>query len=173
MLAHVREVAMTEQPRPRLIGVIGTGEGSPTTDALAHEVGRRLAEAGCSIVTGGLAGVMAAAARGHRDGRTADDRCVAVGVVPGPDATAANVHVDVVIATGAGEARNCVIVNSASTLIAIGGGFGTLSEIALALRQDKCVIALESWSGIDEGVVPAVSAEEAVDLALAHERQLP
>ena len=109
--------------------------------AAAHAVGREIARAGAVVVCGGLGGVMAAACRGaKKDGGTT------IGILPGGDRSAANEWVDVAIATGLGEARNALIVRAADALIAVGGGFGTLSEIALALTAGKPVVGLGTWS---------------------------
>jgi hypothetical protein len=112
------------------------------------------------VVCGGLGGVMEAACRGAREaGGTS------VGILPGLDRGAANPHVDVVLATGLGEARNALVVRAADALIAIGGAYGTLSEIALALKGGKRVIGLGTWE--IEGVEPAEGPEAAVEAALA------
>jgi uncharacterized protein (TIGR00725 family) len=149
-----------------VIAVVGTGEPDPPVEALAQEVGRLLAEAGCTIVCGGLGGVMQAACRGAKSasGRT-------IGILPGPSRSDANPYVDVAIATGMGEARNVVIVRTADAAVAVGGGFGTLSEIALMLRAGKRVVGLDTWhvsrGGRDAGILRASTAEEAVRLVLA------
>jgi uncharacterized protein (TIGR00725 family) len=145
----------------RLIGVIGAGECDARVAALAHEVGRRLAEAGCTLVGGGLGGVTEAAARGAREAGG-----LVVGILPGPDPSAANPHVEIAIATGMGEVRNAVIVNSAHAFVAIARGYGTLSEIAFALRQGKRVVGLESWE-VDDKILRAETPDEAVRLVLA------
>src|SRR3954453_18071791 len=141
------------------VAVVGPGEATPEQIATAEEVGRLLAERGAVLVCGGLGGVMEAACRGAKEGggRT-------VGILPGGDRAAANPHVGVVIATGLGEARNALVVRAADALIAVGGAYGTLSEIALALKAGKPVLGVRSWE--IEGVVPAESAEEAVEEAL-------
>jgi hypothetical protein len=145
----------------RVIAVIGAGECDAAVAALAHEVGRRLAAAGCVVLTGGLGGVMEAASRGAREAGG-----LVVGVLPSPDPRAANPFVEIAIATGLGEVRNAVIVNSAEAFVAVSGGYGTLSEIAFALRLGKRVVSLGSWE-IDPKVVRAASPEEAVRLVLA------
>jgi uncharacterized protein (TIGR00725 family) len=119
-----------------------------------------LAQRGAVVVTGGLGGVMEAASRGARQaGGTT------VGILPGSARTTANAWVEVAIPTGLGEARNALVVRAADALIAIGGEYGTLSEIAFGLKAGKPVIGLGSWA-ID-GVQPATDAPAAVDLALA------
>jgi uncharacterized protein (TIGR00725 family) len=136
--------------------VVGSGEGdSPAAEA----VGRELAARGAVVVCGGLGGVMKAACRGAREGggRT-------VGILPGTDRAAANEFVDVAIPTGLGEARNALVVRAADALIALGGGYGTLSEIALALKAGKRVVALDSWE-ID-GVIAVADPAQAVAAVL-------
>ena len=110
-------------------------------------------------MTGGLGGVMEAACRGARDaGGTT------IGILPGADRSAANAYVDVAIPTGLGEARNALVVRAADALIAVGGAYGTLSEIALALKAGKRVVGLGTWE-ID-GVEAAASPEAAVETVL-------
>jgi uncharacterized protein (TIGR00725 family) len=126
---------------------------------MAEEVGRLLARRGAVVVCGGLGGVMEAACRGARgEGGTA------VGILPGLDRDAANPHVSVAVATGLGEARNALVVRAADALIAVGGAYGTLSEIALALKAGKPVIGLGTWE-ID-GVKRADGPRAAVETAL-------
>ncbi len=134
--------------------------------ALAEAVGRGLAEAGATLICGGMGGVMAAACRGAKSAGG-----LTIGVLPGYSATDANPHVDVPIVTGMGEARNVVIVRTAMVVIAVGGEFGTLSEIAFALKLGRPVIGLGTWELAKEGraaeaIVKARTAEEAVRLAL-------
>jgi uncharacterized protein (TIGR00725 family) len=110
------------------------------------------------LVCGGLGGAMEAACRGAKaaGGTT-------VGILPGSDRAAANPFVDVAVPTGLGQGRNLVVVHAADAVVAVGGGYGTLSEIALALRHGKPVVGLGSWE--IEGVLVAASAEEAVAAA--------
>jgi uncharacterized protein (TIGR00725 family) len=152
------------------IAVVGGSEASEPVAATAAAVGAALASAGAVIVCGGLGGVMEAACRGAKavGGLT-------VGILPGRDASAANPWVDVVIATGLGEARNALVVGSAAAVIAVDGEYGTLSEIALALRGGIPVIGLGTWSltrpdGEDDlGIVvledPRAAAARAMSLA--------
>jgi uncharacterized protein (TIGR00725 family) len=122
-------------------------------------VGRLLARRGAVVVCGGLGGVMEAACRGaSREGGTT------VGVLPGLDRGAANPFVSVAVPTGLGEARNALVVRAADALIAVGGAYGTLSEIALALKAGKPVIGLGTWE-ID-GVERVEGPEAAVNTAL-------
>jgi uncharacterized protein (TIGR00725 family) len=141
------------------VAVVGPGRPSEEEAAIAEEVGRALGEAGAVLVCGGLGGVMEAACRGAKesDGTT-------VGILPGLDRSDANPHVDIAVTTGLGEARNALVVRAADALIAIGGGYGTLSEIALALKAGKRVVGLGTWDV--EGVEPAGSPEAAVATVL-------
>jgi uncharacterized protein (TIGR00725 family) len=151
------------------VAVIGPGDAPEGSDEwiAAETVGGLLAEAGAVVVTGGLQGVMAAASRGASDaGGTT------VGLLPGVDRAAANRWVTVAVPTGLGEGRNLLIVRAADAVVAIGGGYGTLSEIALALRAGITVVGLATWElhrdgAPDGGIVPAAGAGEAAILALA------
>jgi uncharacterized protein (TIGR00725 family) len=122
-------------------------------------VGRLLGERRAVVVCGGLGGVMEAACRGaKRAGGTT------IGILPGADRGAANRFVDVAIPTGLGEARNPLVVRAADAVIAVGGGYGTLSEIAFALKAGKRVVGIDSWDV--EGVERAGSPEAAVETVL-------
>lgn len=119
-------------------------------------MGRELGSRGVVVVTGGLGGVMEAACRGARQvGGTT------IGILPGTDRAAANPYVDVAIPTGLGEARNALVVRAADALIAIGGAYGTLSEIAFALKAGKRVVGLGTWAidGVEAVDSPAAAAE--------------
>ena len=150
------------------IAIIGGSEATAPVIATAEEVGAALASAGAIIVCGGLGGVMASACRGAKSvgGLT-------VGILPGRDPSAANPWVDVVIATGLGEARNSLVVGSAAVVIAVDGEYGTLSEIALALRSGTPVIGVGTWSltrpdgEVDTGIVPIEDPCEAAAVALS------
>jgi uncharacterized protein (TIGR00725 family) len=127
-------------PRPLQLAVIGAADCDEDSFDAALEVGRLLAEAGCTVLTGGLSGVMEAASRGASDaGGTV------VGILPGADASAANDWVQTVIATGCGDARNAMLINSADGVIAIGGSWGTLSELAFALKRELPIIGIGSF----------------------------
>ena len=139
--------------------MVGPGEASPAQLAVAEEVGGLLAAGGAVLVCGGLGGVMEAACRGAKS-----KRGVTVGLLPGLDRSAANGWVDVAVATGLGELRNGLIVRACDALIAIGGGEGTLSEIALALRYGRPVIGIGTFEV--GAVMQVASAQEAVALAL-------
>jgi uncharacterized protein (TIGR00725 family) len=123
-------------------------------------VGRLLAERGATVVCGGLGGTMEAACRGARAGGG-----MTIGILPGLDRSAANPFVSVAVPTGLGEARNALVVRAADAVIALGGGYGTLSEIALALKAGKRVVGVRTWE--IEGVLAVEDAEAAVAAALA------
>jgi uncharacterized protein (TIGR00725 family) len=144
------------------VAVCGPGADSASAEleADAEAVGRGLGAAGATVVCGGLGGVMAAACRGARAGGG-----ITLGLLPGSDRAEANRWVDVAVPTALGEARNVLIVRAADAVVAVGGSFGTLSEIAFALKTGVPVVGLRSW-GI-EGVREADSADEAVALALS------
>lgn len=154
----------------RQVAVIGSARCEPDSEValLGEEVGRRLAEAGVTLVCGGLTGVMEAACRG-----AAEADGVAIGIVPGNEVGEANPYCTHVVATGIGHARNLSVVSSGDAVIAIGGEWGTLSEIGFARAIDRPVIALRSWtlSGRERmegapGVLVAESPREAVEQAL-------
>ena len=140
--------------------VVGAGQPSESEAEAAEEVGRRLAEAGAVVITGGGGGVMAAASRG-----AARAGGLVIGILPGADRAAANRWVAVALTTGLGELRNGLIVRAADVVVAVGGAYGTLSEVALALATGTPVIGLDSWS-ID-GLHAAATPAEAVTQALA------
>lgn len=144
-----------------MIAVIGAGECDAATSDAAHEVGRLLAEAGCAVLTGGLGGVMEAASRG-----AAEAGGTVLGVLPGADPGGANAWVAIPIASGMGDARNAIIANSAEAFVAVGGSYGTLSEIAFALKRGKRVVAIGSWD-VDPIVEQFETAAEAVRRVLA------
>jgi uncharacterized protein (TIGR00725 family) len=158
-------------PRARQVAVIGAGRAEPGSEAweLAAEVGRLLALAGVTVVCGGGGGVMEAVSRG-----AAAAGGVVIGVIPGSDPGGANEFCTQVVATGIGHARNLAVVGSGEVAIAIGGEWGTLSEIGHARSIGRTVVALRSWSvsGRDAmagapGIVPVETADEAVAAALA------
>jgi uncharacterized protein (TIGR00725 family) len=156
--------------RATQVSVIGAGrcEQDSQLPRLAEEVGRRLAEAGATVVCGGLGGVMEAAARG-----AAQAGGEVIGILPGVSIDEANRHCTRVVAAATGYARNLAVVASGDAVIAVGGEWGTLSEIGHARRFDKTVVALRSWglTGRDQmdgapGVITVETAEEAVRVAL-------
>jgi uncharacterized protein (TIGR00725 family) len=141
------------------VAVVGPGEATVEEGHAAEAVGRGLAEAGAILVCGGLGGVMAAACQG-----AASVAGVTVGLLPGSDRAQANEWVQIALPTGLGELRNGLVVRTADAVIAVGGAYGTLSEIALALRIGVPVIGLNTWDV--EGVERVDSAARAVTLAL-------
>lgn len=145
------------------IAVCGPGD-DPGAGVLAaaEEVGALLAEAGAVVVTGGLGGVMEAACRGARSRNG-----VTVGLLPGADRDQANGWVKIALPTGLGELRNGLIVHCADALVAVGGGYGTLSEVALALRTGTPVVGLGTWEmvGVAEAGSPAAAAAAALAAA--------
>ena len=150
-----------------IIAVIGDSSCSPEEAKLAESVGELLAERGVIIVCGGLGGVMEAACRGAKakGGPT-------VGILPGQDSSTANPWIDIPVVTGIGEARNVAVVKSAQAVIAIGGNYGTLSEIAYALKSNIPVIGLNTWSlsrngREDDSIIRVQSPTEAVDEAIS------
>jgi len=143
----------------RYVAVCGASDPEPGQRELAREVGRRLAEASAVVLCGGLGGVMEAASQGASGaGGTV------VGILPGGDRAEGNPHLGLAIATGLGEARNAVLTSAADSVIAIGGGWGTLSEIGLARKKGRPVVGLDTWEV--KGIRVAGSPEEAVRLAL-------
>lgn len=150
----------------RFVAVVGDGLCGPETAEVARQVGRLLAERGGAVVCGGLGGVMAAACRGAKEAGG-----LTVGILPGDDARQANPYVDVPVVTGMGEARNVLVVKTAEAVIAVEGRYGTLSEIALALKLGKPVVGLNTWElarggQVDPGIQPAATPLEAVERAL-------
>lgn len=148
--------------QPGYVGVVGPGDGATAEQVrLAEEVGRLLARAGLVVVTGGLGGVMAGAARGSaREGGTS------LGLLPGPDRAEANPHSSLTVPTGLGELRNGLLVRASDALIAVGPSWGTLSEVALAVRTGVPVVLLGWDRTLVEGL-PAPSHGAAPVLANA------
>ncbi len=139
----------------RIIGVIGAGKPDALLARMAEEVGRLIAALEAVLVCGGLGGVMEAAARGVKaaGGTT-------IGILPQATKEMANQYIDVAVATGFGEGRNIIIIRTADALIAIGGEYGTLSELAFALKMGKPVIGINTWD--IEGIIKADTPEAAV-----------
>jgi len=157
--------------RFRQVSVIGSGSAEPGSEAwtLAEEVGRRLAEAGITVVSGGLAGVMEAVSKG-----AAGAGGEVIGIAPGVSVAEANPYCTHAVASAIGYARNLAVVASGEVVVAVGGEWGTLSEIGHARTFGKTVVALRSWglTGRERmegapGVVPVETAAEAVAAALA------
>jgi uncharacterized protein (TIGR00725 family) len=139
------------------VAVVGPSQPDQRVASLAYQVGKQLGQAGCQVYCGGLGGVMEAASRG-----AAEAGAQTVGILPGPSTADANPYIQVPVATGMGEARNLVLVRSVDAVIAVGQGYGTLSEIAFALRLGTPVVLLESWNDLAGDAIVAHSAEEAV-----------
>jgi uncharacterized protein (TIGR00725 family) len=143
----------------RYVAVCGASDPAPGQRELAREVGRRLAEAEAVVLCGGLGGVMEAVSQG-----AAEAGGTVVGILPGSDRSAGNQYLSLGIATGLGEARNAVLASAADGVIAIGGGWGTLSEIGLAMKKGRPVVGLDTWEL--HGLRVVESPEEAVRIAL-------
>jgi uncharacterized protein (TIGR00725 family) len=149
------------------ISVIGAAEGDQEILGDAEEVGRRIAEAGAVLVCGGRTGVMEAASRG-----AAQAGGTVLGILPTLSPADANPYVTHAVATGIGQARNLAVVASGQAVIAVGGEWGTLSEIAHARKLGRPVVAIQSWilrnqAGTDLGIVEAETPEHAVTTALS------
>ncbi len=150
----------------KFIAVIGGGQCSAKEAELAEAVGRELAKRGAILVCGGLGGVMEAACKG-----ASAEGGVTIGILPGDNSQAANPYIQIPIVTGLGYARNIAVVKSAQAVIAIGGSYGTLSEISHALQSGIPVIGLNTWSlsrngQPDNSIIPAQDSTEAVNKAL-------
>ena len=150
----------------RFISVIGASKCSAKEARLAEDVGRELAKRGAVVICGGLTGVMEAACRGARA-----EGGLTIGILPGNNRKDANQYVTIPIITGIGYARNSIVAKSGQAVIAIGGKYGTLSEIAYALQDKIPVIGLGTWKlatgkSKDESIVIAKDASDAVDKAL-------
>lgn len=148
------------------IGILGPNKTTEEQNRLGREVGRRVAETGAVLLCGGLGGMMRAAAEGAQAAGGAT-----VGILPGNDKSAANEFIDTAIASDLGAYRNALLVRSCDAVIAIHGAYGTLSEIAFALRLGVPVVGLHTWEVCrngepDPGIHVAHTAEEAVALAL-------
>ena len=150
-----------------IIAVIGDSSCSAEQAKLAETVGQLLAERGTTVICGGLGGVMEAVCRGAKS-----KGGLTVGILPGHDASGANPWVDIPVVTGLGEARNAIVAKSAEAVIAVGGGYGTLTEIAYALKSGIPVIGLNTWSlsrngREDDSIIRVRSAVEAVEKAIS------
>jgi uncharacterized protein (TIGR00725 family) len=152
--------------KQKFIAVIGASQASASDIQAAVLVGQQIARAGAVLVCGGMGGVMEAACKG-----AAQENGLTIGILPGDNRLAANGYVAIPIATGVGYARNMAVVKSAQAVIAIGGSYGTLTEIGFALQSGLPVIGLETWSisrkGKEKSPILAVNTPaEAVNLAL-------
>ena len=151
-----------------VVGVIGASRASSELEEAAEQVGAEVARGGAALVCGGLTGVMEAACRGARS-----EGGMTIGIIPSDSREDANPHVQVPIVTGMGMSRNIIVVKTADVLVAVGGEYGTLSEIAYALNNGKKVFSVRSWElekarpGGVSGLVHVEDPREAVRLALA------
>ena len=150
-----------------IIAVVGPASCTENQAEMAEAVGTMIAERGAIVVCGGRGGVMEAACRG-----AASAGGTTVGILPGSEVREGNPYLTVALPTGLGEARNVLVAKAGQAMIAIGGSYGTLSEIALALKAGRKVIGFETWSATDHtgrkfGLLTAKSALEAVTMALA------
>lgn len=145
-----------EHRMKKIVAVIGTSLANSEEWKTAEEVGRQIGKKGWVLVNGGLSGVMEASAKG-----AVESGGIVVGILPTPSADSANPFVTIPIATNMGHARNAIIAHTADVLIAIGGGEGTLSEIAIARKLGKAVFGIKSWDVA--GVTKVKDADEAID----------
>ena len=143
------------------IGVIGNSNPSKEEYKMAEEVGKLIAVNKGIVICGGLGGVMEAVAIGakSKNGKT-------IGILPGKNKDSCNDYIDIPIATGFGEARNIIIVNSSDSIIAIGGSFGTLSEISFALKKDIPLIGLNTWN-VSDKIIKCEKPKDAVEIAFS------
>lgn len=148
---------MKNDSSQHLIAVIGPAECEPFVATMAYEVGRGIAGMGAALLCGGRTGVMEAACRGAQESGG-----VTIGLLPGADRSEGNGHLSIALPTNLGHARNALIAQGADVVIAIGGGYGTLSEIAFALKLGKRVVGLATWE------IPGVHAVARPKDALEH-----
>ena len=154
-----REFTIAAMPR-RYVAVCGASEASESQLAAAREVGKLLAQAGAVVINGGLAGVAGAASEG-----AAKAGGTVVGLLPDAHRAGANENLTIALPTGMGQGRNVLIVTAAQAVIAIGGGWGTLSEIAIAKRLGRPVVTLDSWpiTGLESVATPAEAVQKALE----------
>ncbi|MEW6214053.1 MAG: TIGR00725 family protein [Nitrospirota bacterium] len=145
--------------RQKIIAVIGAGSADESILKIAEEAGRLIARKNAILICGGLCGVMEAAARGAKS-----EGGITVGILPQNHKHEANPYIDIPVATGFGEGRNVVIARTADAMIAVGGEYGTLSEIAFGLKMGKPVIGINTWDV--KGIIKADNAEDAVNKAI-------
>jgi len=141
----------------KFVGVIGASECDAALAQRAYEIGHGIARLGAILVCGGLGGVMAAVCQGAKQ-----EGGLTVGILPGTQRGEANRFIDIEIVTGLLEARNLIIIRTADTVVAIGGSYGTLSEIGFALRMNKTVVGFETWD--IPGVVKVSMVQETLEL---------
>jgi len=157
--------------RRRIISIIGGADCTEQEDKIAEEVGYLLGKADVVVVCGGRGGVMEAVCRGaHKTGG------LTIGILPSHDPNSGNPYIDIALPTGLGHNRNALVAQAGDVVIAIGGGYGTLSEIGIALKSGRRVIGIGTWKVFDKfgktiKILQAATANEAVDFALRD--QLP
>lgn len=144
------------------IGVIGAGDCSTETYNMAVELGYLISQSGWILICGGLGGVMKGAAKGCYKGGG-----LSVGILPGEEKDAANPFITLPIPTGMGEGRNLLIVRASDVVVSIAGGYGTLSEIGLALKMGKLMVGLKTWPNID-GIDYVETPQQAIDMIARH-----
>ena len=152
--------------RRKIVAVIGGFPCSPAEARLAEEVGRQLARKGAILICGGEGGVMEAACKGAQA-----EGGITIGILPGDNHRTANPYITIPIVTGIGPARNIIVVRSSQAVIAIGGGYGTLSEISFALKFNNPVVGLNTWdfsrrNEPDNSIIQVDDPVAAVDLAI-------
>lgn len=140
----------------KIIAVIGAGRADDDLLKIAEGVGRLIAEKKAILVCGGLGGVMEAAAKGAKEAGG-----ITIGILPGERTDQANPYIDIPVATGFGEGRNVIITKTADAIVAIGGEYGTLSEIAFGLKAGKPVVGIKSWE--IQGIIKADNAKDAIN----------
>jgi uncharacterized protein (TIGR00725 family) len=146
--------------RQTIIGIIGPGDASEKECKLAELVGEEIARNGCTLLCGGMGGVMEASCRGAKS-----QSGITIGILPGTSKTECNPYIDYPIVTGMGHGRNIIVASSCDAIIAIGGSFGTLSEIAFALRLKIPIIGIKTWD-VSSDIKKAETPEEAVYMAI-------
>lgn len=152
--------------KKKIIGVIGSASCPPSVSEIAYIVGKEIARREAILLCGGMGGVMEAACRGAKESKG-----LTVGVLPG-NRESANPFVDIPITTGMGEARNVIVARSCDAIIAIAGKYGTLSELAFALRFDVPIVGIATWN-IDIPILKAKNPKQAVDMAFEAIKKAP
>lgn len=143
-----------------MIGVIGAGDANEEERKIAEAVGAEIARRGYTLVCGAMGGVMEAACRGAKS-----EDGITIGIIPGDSKADCNQYVDIPVVTAMGHARNVIVVSSSDAVIAIGGSFGTLSEIAFALRLEVPIIGINTWD-VSTEINKAETPKQAVDMAI-------
>ena len=144
-----------------IIGVIGANKASDKDYKTAEEVGREVARRKGVVICGGLGGIMEAACHGAKS-----EGGLTIGIIPGFSKSEANPYVDIPVVTGMSHARNIIVVRSSDAIIAVGGSYGTLSEIAFALKLEIPIIGIDTWE-VSPEIKKVTTPKEAVDMAFA------